>query len=95
MLLRKHLQNAQITKLSQIDGERIIFIDLDCTSEFELRKMTLFIELMGKYSNAVLVENGIIVGALKTTAIGENTRRVLFSGAKYTPARTAGQVFPP
>ena len=84
MLLRKHLQNAQITKLSQIDGERIIFIDLDCTSEFELRKMTLFIELMGKYSNAVLVENGIIVGALKTTAIGENTRRVLFSGAKYT-----------
>jgi predicted ribosome quality control (RQC) complex YloA/Tae2 family protein len=84
MLLRKHLQNAQITKLAQIDGERIVFIDLDCTSEFELRKMTLFIELMGKYSNAVLVENGIIVGALKTTAIGENTRRVLFSGAKYT-----------
>lgn len=83
MLLRKHLQNAQITKLSQIDGERIVFIDFDCTSEFELKKMTLYIELMGKYSNAVLVENGLIVGALKTTAIGENTKRVLFTGAKY------------
>lgn len=84
MLLRKHLQNAQIANLYQIDGERIVVIDFDCTSEFELKKMSLYIEIMGKYSNAVLTENGIIVGALKTTAIGENTRRVLFTGAKYT-----------
>lgn len=84
MLLRKHLQNAEITRVAQIGDERIIFFDLDCTSEFELSKMTLYIELMGKYSNAVLVQNGIIVGALKTTAISESTKRVLFSGAKYT-----------
>ena len=84
MLLRKHLQNAEITRVAQIEDERIIFIDLDCTSEFELAKMTLYIELMGKYSNAVLVQNGVIVGALKTTAISESTKRVLFSGAKYT-----------
>ena len=84
MLLRKHLQNAEITRVEQIEDERIIFFDLDCTSEFELAKMTLYIELMGKYSNAVLVQNGIIVGALKTTAISESTKRVLFSGAKYT-----------
>ncbi|MDE7082416.1 MAG: NFACT family protein [Clostridia bacterium] len=84
MLLRKHLQNAEITKVGQIEDERIVFIDLDCTSEFERTKMTLYIELMGKYSNAVLVQKGIIVGALKTTAIGENTKRVLFTGVKYT-----------
>ena len=84
MLLRKHLQNAEITRVGQIEDERIIFFDLDCTSEFELTKMTLYVELMGKYSNAVLVQNGIIVGALKTTAISESTKRVLFSGAKYT-----------
>ena len=84
MLLRKHLQNAEITRVGQIEDERIIFFDLDCTSEFELTKMTLYAELMGKYSNAVLVQNGIIVGALKTTAISESTKRVLFSGAKYT-----------
>lgn len=84
MLLRKHLQNAEITRVAQIEDERIIFFDLDCTSEFELTKMTLYIELMGKYSNAVLVQDGIIVGALKTTAISESTKRVLFSGAKYT-----------
>ncbi|MBD5583742.1 MAG: fibronectin/fibrinogen-binding protein [Clostridia bacterium] len=84
MLLRKHLQNAEITRVGQVDGERIIFFDFDCTSEFELTKMTLYAELMGKYSNAVLTQNGVIVGALKSTAIGESTKRVLFTGAKYT-----------
>lgn len=84
MLLRKHLQNAEITRVEQIEGERIIFFDLNCTSEFELTKMTLYAELMGKYSNAVLVQSGIIVGALKSTAIGESTKRVLFTGAKYS-----------
>ena len=85
MLLRKHLQNAEITRVGQIEDERIVYFDFDCTSEFELTKMTLYAELMGKYSNAVLVRDGVIVGALKTTAIGENTKRLLFTGAKYTP----------
>ncbi len=83
MLLRKHLQNAEITRVEQIEDERIVYFDFDCRSEFELIKMTLYIELMGKYSNAVLVQNGVIVGALKTTAIGESTKRILFTGAKY------------
>lgn len=84
MLLRKHLQNAQITAITQIEYERVVMIDFDCTSEFEHLKMRLYVELMGKYSNAVLTQDGVILGALKTTAIGENTKRVLFSGVKYS-----------
>ena len=38
---------------------------------------------MGKYSNIVLVENGVILGALKTSSLDDNLRRILFSGAKY------------
>jgi len=83
MLLRKHLQNALITQIKQVEGERIVYFDFDCFSEFELLKMRLYVELMGKYSNAVLVKDGVIVGALKTTALSESTRRVLFTGAKY------------
>lgn len=84
MLLRKHLQNARIKDVAQIDGERIIYFDFDCSSEFELYGMRLYVELMGKYSNAVLVRDGVIAGALKTTAIAETTKRILFTGAKYT-----------
>lgn len=84
MLLRKHLQNAQILDVVQPEFERIVCFDLKCTSEFTVTNMRLYFEIMGKYSNAVLCENGVIVGALKTTAISENTKRVLFGGVKYT-----------
>lgn len=94
MLLRKHLQNAQITAITQLEYERVVMIDFDCTSEFEHLKMRLYVELMGKYSNAVLTQDGVILGALKTTAIGENTKRVLFSGVKYTLPEPQEKILP-
>lgn len=94
MLLRKHLQNARVADIGQIAGERIIYIDFDCVSEFELFSMRLYVELMGKYSNAILVRDGIIAGALKSTAIAENTRRVLFTGAKYVLPEPQDKIAP-
>ncbi|MDE7439506.1 MAG: NFACT family protein [Clostridia bacterium] len=85
MLLRKHLQNAEILDIVQPDFERIIYFDFKCTSEFTVTNMRLYFEIMGKYSNAVLCENGVIVGALKTTSISESTKRILFGGVKYAP----------
>lgn len=85
MLLRKHLQNAEIIEIAQPDFERIICFDFKCVSDFSSSVMRLYFEIMGKYSNAVLTENGVIVGALKTTSLGENTKRILFSGVKYLP----------
>lgn len=94
MLLRKHLQNAEITDVVQPDFERIIYFDLKCVSDFSCSVMRLYFEIMGKYSNAVLTENGIIVGALKTTSIGESTKRVLFGGVKYAPPEPQDKVSP-
>lgn len=94
MLLRKHLQNAQILDVVQPDFERIIYFDLKCVSDFSSSVMRLYFEIMGKYSNAVLCENGIIVGALKTTSIGENAKRVLFGGVKYVPPEPQDKASP-
>ena len=94
MLLRKHLQNALITDLRQIAFERVIAIELDCFSEFNQTHKTLYCEIMGKYSNLVLVENGIIIGALKQTTLEENAKRVLFSGARYTLPPPQGKADP-
>lgn len=94
MLLRKHLQNAQITAITQLEYERVVMIDFDCTSEFEHLKMRMYVELMGKYSNAVLTQDDVILGALKTTAISENTKRVLFSGVKYTLPEPQEKILP-
>ena len=83
MLLRKHLQNAEILEVRQYAFERIIEIDLHCTTDFSQAKRTLHCELMGKYSNIILTENGVILGALKTTALEDSSRRVLLTGARY------------
>ncbi len=83
MLLRKHLQNAEILSVKQHGEERIVEITLHCTTDFSQCDRVLICELMGKYSNIVLVEKDIILGALKTTALMDENHRVLFAGAKY------------
>ena len=83
MLLRKHLQGAEILSIAQRDCERIIEITLHCTSDFSECDRVLVCELMGKYSNILLTEKGVLLGALKTTALMDDNHRVLLAGAKY------------
>ncbi len=94
MLLRKHLQNAEITNIEQVGFERIIRFDFDCFSEFTSAKMNLYCEIMGKYSNVILCENGVIVGAMKTTSLEENAKRITFGGAKYALPAPQDKVSP-
>lgn len=83
MLLRKHLLGAEILSVSQHEFERIVEIRLRCTGDFSRCERVLVCEIMGKYSNLVLTESGTILGALKTTSLEDNAKRVLLSGAKY------------
>ena len=47
-------------------GDRIVYFDFQCTNEMgDLVRNTLCAELMGRYSNLVLVQNGKIIDALK------------------------------
>ena len=94
MLLRKHLQNAEILGFSQPLHERIIEITLHCTTDFSESRRTLVCELMGKYSNIVLVENGVILGALKNAPLTDENHRVLLPGVKYAYPTPQGKISP-
>ena len=83
MLLRKHLLNAEIKEVSLVGFERILAFKLFCTSDFSTAERVLYAEIMGKYSNLILTENGVILGALKTTSVGDGCKRLIFPGAKY------------
>ena len=83
MLLRKHLQGAKITAITQRGFERIVEIEFFCSSDFSQCSRTLVCEIMGKYSNVILVEKGVILGALKTTSLSNDASRALLTGAKY------------
>lgn len=94
MLLRKHLLGAEITDVTQPGFERIIALSVHCVSDFTQADRVLYAEVMGKYSNVILVENGVILGALKTVPLEENRRRVLFPGVKYTLPAPQDKVSP-
>ncbi len=83
MLLRKHLQSAQILGAEQVKFERILAFRFACVSDFSTAERVLYAEIMGKYSNLILTENGVILGALKTTSADEATKRIILPGAKY------------
>ncbi len=94
MLLRKHLQNAQILSVEQVAFERILAFRLFCHSDFSSCERVLYAEIMGKYSNLVLAENDRILGALKTTSLEESHRRVLLTGATYRLPNPQDKVSP-
>lgn len=85
MLLRKHLVSARITEITQDGLERILTIGLDSTNELgDLVHFSLIVEIMGRYSNVILVdENGIIVDALKRVDEEKSQVRIILPGEKY------------
>ncbi len=83
MLLRKYLQGAEVLSVRTEGFERILRIRFLCRNEFVTGERELAVEVMGKYSNALLLEDGVILGAVKTTALDENCRRAVLAGVKY------------
>ena len=67
MLMRKQLLGARITEIRQVEGDRILQIDLDAVNELGdhvLRRLVL--EIMGRHSNLMLLdENGRILEAAR------------------------------
>ena len=84
MLLRKHLLSATIESVSLIGFDRIVKIDLLPNAEFyDVEKKSLSIELMGRYSNVILTENGKILGCNRGINFFDNGIRPLIVGKKY------------
>ncbi len=88
MLLRKHLLSATISKIELVGFDRIVKIDLLSSAEFhDAEEKTLFVELMGRYSNIILTQNGKILGGNRGINMFDNGVRPLIVGCDY--------VFPP
>ena len=74
MVLRKNLENGRVVDIRQHELDRIIFIDVDTIGAGgKIQTVTLSIELIGKYSNIILISDEKIVDALKK--IGTNSSR--------------------
>ena len=92
MLMRKHLTGGKLLDVRMEPGDRIVYFEFQCTNEMgDLVRNTLCAELMGRYSNLVLVQNGKIIDALKRVDFEDSDIRQLLPGLPYTvppkPAR--------
>ncbi len=80
MLLRKHLQNGRITQITQPGLERIIELHVEHYNDMgDLCHKRLIIELMGKHSNIIFVneENKIIDSIKHISGMVSSVREVL------------------
>ena len=58
MVLRKYIQGAKFTSINQYGLDRVVSLGFENINELgDLTKYNLYIELMGKYSNIILVNN--------------------------------------
>ena len=92
MLMRKHLTGGRLLDVRMEPGDRIVYFTFQCTNEMgDLVQNILCAELMGRYSNLVLVQNGKIIDALKRVDFEDSDVRQLLPGLPYTtppkPAR--------
>lgn len=92
MILRKHLSGGKLIDIRQDGLERILYFDFECVNEIGDKVLnTLTSEIMGRYSNIILMRDGRVVDSIKRITDGgdENFtgRRILPNIPYETPPR--------
>ncbi|URN41489.1 MULTISPECIES: Rqc2 family fibronectin-binding protein [Peptoniphilus] len=86
MLLRKHLENNHILNVNQYKMDRIVEIHVKSRDELGLfSEKSLIIELMGKHSNVILIDNERkkIIDSLKRVNFNLSSVREILPGIIY------------
>ena len=85
MLMRKRLSGARLVDIKQPENERILLFVFDAVNEIgDREKVTLIVEIMGKYSNMILTDNeDNVIDALKRVDISMSKERLILPKMRY------------
>lgn len=84
MVLRKHLETGRIAGVRQYGLDRLLMMDIDfLAAGGQIITKSLIIELMGKYSNIILVQDGVIIDALRKVGTNSSRFRTVLPGDAY------------
>lgn len=90
MLLRKRITGGRLIAIRQPGLERALYFDLDCVDELgDIVRLTLAVEIMGRHSNIILIENGRVVDAIKRVDMEMSSVRPVLPGLPYSPPPAA------
>lgn len=86
MLLRKHLISGKISNIEMYGLERLVKIDIETINDFnEIEIKSLIIELMGKHSNIILINNkNIIIDASRHIYATDTIYRDILPSRTYS-----------
>lgn len=96
MLLRKLIGNGRVIEIRQIDGDRILEIELDTMDELgERARRILSCEIMGRHSNIILRDaDGRISDSIRHVGVDISRVREVKPGIAYMPPPSQGKLDP-
>lgn len=96
MILRKHLEGGRILNVEQDGLERTVKFLIQTYNEYsDLTTLTLYLEIMGKHSNLVLVDaSGQILDGLKRYSHALSRHREVLPGRRYLAPPSQGKADP-
>lgn len=96
MVLRKHVAGSKITNIYQPDFERVVVLEMDSLNEMgDMTTKRLIIEIMGKHSNIILVdEKNKILDSIKHVTHETSSVREVLPGKEYSVPPSQGKLNP-
>ncbi len=94
MFLRKKLSSAKIKDIRQHELERVVFINFEHLNELgDSIQSSLVCEIMGKYSNIILVsQDNTILDSIIRVNSSMSSRRLVLPGYKYNLPPSQGKM---
>lgn len=84
MILRKYLSGAKLLSVSQIGLDRIVKFSFETIDDFgDIVQKDLIVELMGKYSNIILLDKDKIIDSIRHVDITMSSVREVLPSRKY------------
>ncbi len=84
MLMRKHIQGGRILNIVQLNGDRLLRIDISALSDMgDPQEKSFYFEAMGRHTNLTLVQNGIIIDAIRHVTDDMSRVRIMLPGLPF------------
>ncbi|MDF4187620.1 NFACT RNA binding domain-containing protein [Ligilactobacillus salivarius] len=97
MMLRKYLEGAKLLEIKQLDNDRVVYFEFLTRNELgDKLPLLLSAEIMGRYSNVILINQSTnkIIDTIKHVGMNQNRYRTLLPGATYRQPPTQNKENP-
>lgn len=97
MMLRKYLEGAKLLKIKQLDNDRVVYFEFLTRNELgDKLPLLLSAEIMGRYSNVILINQSTnkIIDTIKHVGMDQNRYRTLLPSATYRQPPTQNKENP-